>query len=413
FSNFIPIEPENKFDAKAQSFFSTFAIGVATNRDPWVYNFSKDIVIKNMKTMIGFYNEQRLEFQTIKQSKEDAAVIDYVDANPSKISWTRSLRNAVEKNITHTFDEKELRVGLYRPFTKQFLYYDRPFIESPGLWSQLFPNSEIGNTVICLSCVGTNNTLSALICETIPDLHFIGDTQCFPLYWYEKKPHAQNNLFKKAEDEYVRRDGVSDFILDQAQVRYGDRVTKEDIFYYVYGILHSFDYRKTFANDLKKMLPRLPLVEKPADFWAFSKAGRGLAELHLNYECQKKPDEVTISGAEHKDFTVTKMTFPAKGQKEIILYNHHITISNIPAKAYEYIVNGKSAIEWLMERYAVTTHKESGIKNNPNDWAIEHNNPRYILDLLLSVIAVSVKTMDIVNSLPKAEQTVVCQLPRA
>ena len=151
------------------------------------------------------------------------------------------------------------------------------------------------------------------------------------------------------------------------------------------------------------MLPRLPLVERPADFWAFSQAGRQLADLHLNYEDQKKPAEVTVTGLEHKNFTVTKMSFPAKGKTDTITYNPYITISNIPEKAYQYIVNGKSAIEWIMERYAVTTHKESGIKNDPNDWAIEHNNPRYILDLLLSVITVSVKTVDIVAGLPKME----------
>jgi predicted helicase len=166
------------------------------------------------------------------------------------------------------------------------------------------------------------------------------------------------------------------------------------------------------------MLPRLPLVEKPADFWAFSEAGCKLAGLHLNYEEQKPPAEVKVSGAEKENFIVDKMRFETKKwgsgkwgdgkkwgntDKAAILYNAYITISNIPLKAYEYIVNGKSAVEWIMERYAVTTHKESGIRNNPNDWAAEHDNPRYILDLLLSVITVSIKTVDIVAGLPKVE----------
>jgi predicted helicase len=157
-----------------------------------------------------------------------------------------------------------------------------------------------------VSCVGTNKELSVLICEIIPDLLFIGDTQCFPLYWYEKKEKVQGNLFEKNEGEYIRRDSISDFILDQGKTRYGSKVTKEDIFYYVYGILHSPDYRKTFANDLKKMLPRLPLVEKPADFWAFSEAGRKLADIHLNYEDQQAPKEVNISGIEKGVFVVEK-----------------------------------------------------------------------------------------------------------
>jgi len=178
----------------------------------------------------------------------------------------------------------------------------------------------------------------------------------------------------------------------------------------VYGILHSPEYRKTFANDLKKMLPRLPLVEKPADFWAFSEAGKKLADLHLNYEDQPSPKEILINGKPipSKPFPadqliVNQMKFPAKEQKDTIIYNPYISISNIPPKAYEYVVNGKSAIEWIMERYSVTRHKESGIENNPNDWAKEHENPQFILDLLLSVITVSIKTVDIVAGLPKVE----------
>ena len=158
-----------------------------------------------------------------------------------------------------------------------------------------------------------------------------------------------------------------------------------------------------FANDLKKMLPRLPLVEDVRDFWKFSKAGRALAALHINYETVPAYEEVKVAGADSSFFKVEKMRFPKKDQKDTIHYNSKITITNIPAKAYEYVVNGKSAIEWIMERYAVTTHKESGIKNDPNDWAEEVGNPRYILDLLLSIINVSVQTVDIVNALPKVK----------
>jgi predicted helicase len=171
----------------------------------------------------------------------------------------------------------------------------------------------------------------------------------------------------------------------------------------VYGFLHSNEYRETFANDLKKMLPRLPLVEEVKDFWAFSNAGRKLAELHLNYEMVAPFEDTKVSGDDGKFYTVDKMRFPKKDQKDTIIYNSKITISNIPAKAYEYVVNGKSAIEWIMERYQVSTHKESGITNNPNDWATETDNPRYILDLLLSVINVSMQTVEIVNSLPKVD----------
>jgi predicted helicase len=389
FEGFIPIQPEKKFNHYTDSFFNTYAIGVATNRDAWVYNYSKDELENNMTNFIDFYNGQL--------GKAD------IDSNPKKISWTRGLKKQWSNNINHTFDSAEIKDGFYRPYCKQRLYFDKPFIESPGLNPKLFPNEAKENFVISVTGIGASKDFSALISKNISDLQLQFNGQCFPLHYYEEMDKKSPNIFEATGDsEYIKRDGVSDFILKRAIESYGDRVTKEDIFYYVYGILHSPDYRTTFANDLKKMLPRIPLVDSTEDFWAFSKA-RDLAELHLNYESVVPYSDVTVTGDDSKFYTVQKMRFPKKGEQNTILYNSHITISNIPDKAYEYVVNGKSAIAWIMERYQVKTDKKSGIKNDPNDWAEEVGNPRYILDLLLSIINVSVQTVDIVNGLPKME----------
>ena len=301
--------------------------------------------------------------------------------------------------------EELIQLSLYRPFTKAHFYFDSFFNECVYKQKSLFPNNEADNLVICTTGVGGNKENSALIVNTVIDINNLDAvTNCFPFHYYEERDKQSPTIFDAAGDsKYIKRDGVSDFILKRARENYGDRVTKEDIFYYVYGILHSPDYRTTFANDLKKMLPRIPLVEKPKDFWAFSKAGRDLAELHLNYESGAPYPDVTVTGDDSEFYTVEKMRFPKKGEQDSIIYNSHITISNIPDKAYEYMVNGKSAIAWIMERYQVKTDKKSGIKNDPNDWAEEVNNPRYILDLLLSIINVSVQTVDIVNGLPKME----------
>ena len=252
--------------------------------------------------------------------------------------------------------------------------------------------------------VGASKSFSVTISDKILNLDTIEKAQCFPLYYYEERKKQSRGLFDEDGDsEFIRRDGISDFILDRAKAMYGKTVGKEDIFYYVYGFLHSPEYREMFANDLKKMLPRLPLMEDVRDFWKFSKAGRVLAELHLNYESVPAHTEVTVEGDESGFYAVEKMRYPKKNQKDTIHYNSKITIANIPSKAYDYIINGKSAIDWIMERYAVTPHKDSGIINNPNDWSAEIGNPRYILDLLLSVINVSVQTVDIINDLPKVK----------
>ena len=273
---------------------------------------------------------------------------------------------------------------------------------------KLFPTPEQENLVICISGLGGKKDNSTFISNTIVDLNCLdAGTQAFPLYYYDEPISdgpavPQANLFDAAgETRYRRNDGVTDFILKRAQDNYGKKVTKEDIFYYVYGLLHSPIYRNKFAADLKKMLPRIPLVEEPKKFRAFSSAGRDLAELHINYETVKRwPVKEHITA---DNFTVEKMRFAKKNGKDdktVINYNSCVTISEIPLEAYDYVVNGKSAIEWIMERYAVVINTESGIKNDPNDWAKEQANLRYIIDLLESVITVSVETMKIVNSLP-------------
>jgi len=403
FNSLIPLESEKKFAISTHSFFVTHAIGIATNRDAWIYNFSSKLLTKNVESMIVFYNKQRVDFAKSKASEPNITLDNFIDTDAKKISWTRALKKSLDKNIKIDFAQNTLDTCMYRPYQKQKMYFEKMLIESPGLWKKLFPSASIKNLVIIGHGLGGNKPYSVQLFDSVVDLNCLeAGAQCFPLYYYEKQDKQSPSLFDAAgESEYIRRDGISDFIYEQAKKIYSSRVTKEDIFYYVYGILHSPEYRTEFANDLKKMLPRLPLVDEPNVFWKFSKAGRELAELHVNYENVEPHSDVKVEGAESKYYQVEKMRFPAKDKKDTIMFNSKITISNIPEEAYEYVVNGKSAIEWIMERYQVTVNKDSGIKNDPNDWADEVGNPRYILDLLLSIINVSVKTVEIVKGLPR------------
>lgn len=412
FKLYTPIDPDKKFNDRAKSFFTTYAIGVATNRDAWVYNFSRAKVHANMSSMIDFYNQ---EVERYFQSDKSDKIEDFICKDPTKISWTAILINRAKKHQTFNFDQSNLRMGYYRPFCKQNLYFNRYFNEAIGLSPKLFPTPNHRNLVICVSGIGASKDFSVLITDLIPCLDMVEKSQCFPLYWYDDSTADIADLFSAPQsemDRYVRRDGVTDWVLSTARKQYGSRVTKEDIFYYVYGILHASDYRTTFAADLKKSLPRLPLVESPDDFWAFSRAGRSLAELHLGYErvepyagCRTIYSPLTNRGDEISYLIDDKMRFgkldSKTADKRIIHYNAGITIENIPLEAYDYVVNGKSAIEWVMERYAVKTDPASQIENNPNDWCREHDDPKYIYNLLLRIITVSLETMKIVRSLPK------------
>ena len=398
FDTLLPLAPEKKFDAKSKSVFSTYAIGIATNRDAWVMGFSKEQVSENMQAMIAFYNQQ-IEKEEVSNDK-------------TKISWTVNLTKDWSKGKKHDFDGTAFVQSTYRPFCKQQLYNHHPFIERPGLWNKLFPTPHHKNLVICVSGVGGSKDFSTLIANMVPDLQVLSNGQCFPLYWYdENKGEQEVSLFGTTNEErWTQRDGITDWCLQEVRSRFAgaQSLTKEDIFYYVYGLLHSPDYRERFADDLRKALPRIPIVERAEEFIAFSKAGRRLAQLHLHYEDYAheaegvEVDERDYTAAdEYAYYAVEKMRFPQKDERHTIIYNGHIAIHNIPAEAYDYIVNGKSAIEWVMERYAVTIHKDSGIKNDPNLWAREQGRPRYILDLLLSIIHVSVETQRIVAELPK------------
>ena len=333
----------------------------------------------------------------------------------TKIVWTDTLIRDLQKGIKYKIDNSRYTVGMYRPFFKQALYHDRILNHRVYQMPRLFPTPSHRNLVICVSGIGASKDFSTLITDCIPDLQLQFNGQCFPLYWYDDSTADIADLFSAPQsemDRYVRRDSVTDWILSTARKQYGSRVTREDIFYYVYGILHAPDYRTTVAADLKKSLPRLPLVESPDDFWAFSRAGRSLAELHLGYEhvepyagCRIFFAPLTNRGDEISYLIDDKMRFgkldSKTADKRIIHYNAGITIENIPLEAYDYVVNGKSAIEWVMERYAVKKDPASQIENNPNDWCREHDDPKYIYNLLLRIITVSLETMKIVRSLPK------------
>lgn len=391
FGSFIPLGDKDNKENKQTFFVPYYSNGLKTQRDAWCYNFSQTKLQQNIQSTIEYYN-------LMVESGRNTPLLD-----TTRISWTRAFQNDFQKKRKKSFESSAIRQAAYRPYCKQHVYFSAALNEMLYQMPKLFPTSETKSFVICISGVGSQRDFSTLITDSLPDLHTLQTGQCFPLYYYEKKSVYQPTLFDSEKGEYTRKDGITNFILERCRASYGPKVSKEDIFYYVYGLLHSPDYRRTFAADLKKMLPRLPLMEKPADFWAFSKAGRALAELHLNYETQPPHPDVVVSGAEQGKFRVEKMRFPDKQDKTTIEYNPWITLSHIPQEACEYVVNGRSAVEWIMERYQIKTDKASGITNDPNDWAREQGKPRYILDLLMSVITVSVETVKIVNELPGLE----------
>lgn len=419
FDSFIVIGDKTKKEIGRTYFYSNYARGIGTSRDTWAYGFSEKQMLENMKRSNEFFNKQRLAYLEAHKDDPELKVEDFIDTDATKISWSRAYRYDIASNREHRFDVKASSIGLYRPYTKQFVYFDKAVLNDVGPIGDMFVKKQEENRIICVPGIGNSNELSVIITNVIPDLGLNSACQCFPLYWYEENEKAvQLNMFDEVSGErYVRKDGITDWILKEVRGRFSGTkaITKEVIFYYVYGLLHSPQYRRRFADDLKKSLPRIPIVDKIEDFMLFSKIGKQLADLHLNYEQVPPAEQVKVyKSSERIDqdnyayYSVEKMRFEKvrdeKGKlvpdKSVIIYNNNIRLENIPLEAYEYIVNGKSAIEWIMERYAISTDSASGITNDPNDWSKEHQKPTYILDLLLSIINLSLQTNKLVDQLP-------------
>lgn len=428
FDTFLPLG--GKKEASSEALFASYTGGVKTARDTWAYNSSKEVVAANMAAMIDFYNSEidrfDAQFPNSDRKTREAEIDNFISNDATQISWNRSLKQEFCKARRHVFHADCIVPSLYRPFTSQYLYFNRTFNDMIYQVPRLFPDASAENLVICTSGSGMKTAFSALLTKALPSLHVadMEGSQCFPFYLYdveqkdEGDDDAQGNLLNTADAEQglQRRDGITDAGLKRFQAAYPNaKIAKEDIFYYVYGLLHSEEYRARFADNLGKQLPRIPTVKQEADFWAFVEAGRKLGDLHVNYETVE-PYAVTYKEGDLRlanvadpvaFYRVEQMKFAGKRpnlDKTTVIYNPNITMTNIPLEAYDYVVNGKSALDWVMERQCVKTDKASGIVNDANDYANETmHNPAYPLELFQRVITVSLETMKIVRALPKLE----------
>lgn len=369
-----------KYASIGNEVFYSSAVGVSTNRDAWVNGFSKEAVLKNSKYLIDNYNEA-LE-QTPNYEKGPNLMDD------TKIKWSSGLKKQLQLGHKLQFNSKDLVETLYRPFTKKYLMYDRNIVERPGQYYNKWGEK---NLVIVTTGRGASRDFSVLISNLIPDIQLLMNGQGFMRYDNSEDPNA---LFSTS------RDNMNQAFADKLGL------SLDDTFAYVYGLLNSPEYQQKYANDLKKDLARIPVV---ANKEKYVEIGKKLMDLHINYEEVPVYSNVKIVAREDLSYVVKKMKFGKKLDTETnrkvndhskIIFNSDITVENIPEKAYEYIVNGRSAIEWIMDQYRVKTDKKSGITDDPNDFS---DDPKYIFNLLLRIINVSVQTVDLINSLPKLE----------
>ncbi len=392
FDKLIPLKRDKKL--QNDSIFDINSNGVATNRDPWVYNFSPNILTQSVQKCIDTYNADLKRFNEVfreafKQRTKGVKKADLykhlndkeITTDKTKIAWTRSLKKGFIKNENLPESSMEcIRLSLYRPFNKQWLYWDKTWNEEQYQLPKIFPDKDARNVVINTG-VGNGKDFSALVSDFISDCSLISPNQAYSLYYYD--------------DLGNRHYAISGYALNLFRRHYKDNaITEEEIFYYIYAILHHKGYLEKYKNSLTKEAPRIALSD---DFKELSVLGKELGELHLNYENGEMHKSVKHNLLENAEvegyYDVVQMKKDKKGDR--IIYNHHITITQIPKKAFDYVVNGKSAIDWVIERYQKTMDKESLIENNPNDYA----GGKYVFELLCRVIKLSEKSVDLIEKI--------------
>jgi len=388
YESFLPLgSKETKADATLPSVFALFGNGVKTNRDTWAYSFNREALADNVRRMIDFYNEHVHRRQHVPGNIDPDSFVVYDDR---EISWSEGLKMNLSRGMLASIDLKKIRKGLYRPFVSQYLYFDRQFVERVYQFPRFLPKGESEeNAVICVPGSGNRMDFACLISAGIVPLDLAFEkAQCFPFYTYDED----------GRDVGIanRRENITDWALARFRQIYGDEtISKWDVFHYTYGLLHHPTYRERYAANLRRELPRIPFVR---DFQALAEAGARLAELHVHYEQQPEYPLQRIENPDARlNWRVTKMKL-SKDRTQLV-YNDFLTLGGIPPQVYDYRLGNRSALEWVIDQYRVTTDKRSGITNDPN----RADDPQYIVRLIGQVVAVSVETAVIVAGLPALE----------
>ena len=405
--------------------FHTASNGLKTNRDVWVYNSSEAALRRNVQGMIDFYNEQAAAFAAQAPGVRGADEVKaFVDNDAARFSWGRADYQRVATRTAYELRDDMIRPGLYRPFFKQALAFDRTLNDMIYRLSRLYPAPESENVGIAIVETGSKSPFGVTATDTIPCLHLIGSdvTSYYARWRYEDAPSAPT---LPGTPPAGRVSNLNPQAVARFRAALGDDLSDDDVFYYVYGVLHASDFRTTFESSLKKEKPRVPLVENRAIFDAFAAAGRELSNLHVDYETVEPyplteewadgadPDanpDVLLVGSRKMSYAKAPVPGTGHGKRDLdrsrLRYNDHLTLSGIPPEAHEYVLGTRSGIDWIIDRYYIKTDKASGIVNDPNQWGLERGEPRYIVDLIKRVVTVSVRTVEIVAGLPSLEETI-------
>jgi len=387
FRTFVPLgtkETKSKGATETTTLFHNYGRGVATCRDDWAYDFEKRNLADKIRRFIDTYNGEVDRWR--RRGNDTTSIDNFVTYDDTRIKWSRDLKLDLHRGHFATFTDSKIHQSIYRPFCKQWLFFDRILNEEVYQFPHTFPipATENENAAICVSAIGSSKLFHCLVTNVIPDLHLTGDSQCFPYYTY-------------AEDGSNRRENITDWALALFRAKYGSEVTKWDIFHYVYALLHLPEYRERYGENLKRDLPHVPLLHRKDAFLTCVGIGKQLMDIHLHYE---QATEYSLKWTENQDvrfsWRVEKMRLIP--DRTAVIVNDSLTLSGIPQECFQYRLGNRSALDWIIDQYQVSEDKRSGIMSDPNNL----NDEEYIVRLVGKVVTVSLETVRLVNELAQA-----------
>lgn len=379
FDSFIPLLSTETKHHEKQAVFDSCTNGAKSNNDAYVYAFDRQALAERARAMVSAYNEQLHRWQGAGSPEN---IEEFLRIDKKILKWVRKTKRFLARAQSAKFSERQILRATYRPFTSTWHFFDRMFNEDLYALARVYPASS-ENVSIAVSDKGFRSAFSSLAVIACPEQHLCASTdavQVFPFYLYD-------------EDGSNRRENITDWALSEFRKHYADnKISKWDIFHYVYALLHHPEYRTRYEANLKRELPRVPYAP---DFRGFAKTGKHLVELHVHYEKQREWPLRRVENPEEKlNLRVEKMKLTK--DKKGIVYNDFLTLTGIPEEAFDYRLGNRSALEWIIDQYQVSTDKRSGITNDPN----RLDDPEYIVRLIGQVITVSVETSRLVKNLP-------------
>jgi predicted helicase len=394
FETLIPLaSKESKFArtaGKERSVFKLLSLGAVTNRDDWVYDESRDLLMAKVRRFIDTYEKERIRWVAAKKHDGTSGFVS------RDIKWTSELEAHLTRGTILRVDPARIRQAMYRPFCRRWTYFSEVITHRIYQQDSIFPVAgEWHNKMIVYTQPGSQKPFMACSCATLPDLHFVGaaaGTECLPFWRYEHGQRVENIT------DWALKQFTSHYAGEICKGKAARKITKESIFHYCYAVLHDPIYREKYAQNLRREFPRIPFY---AGFWQWADWGEQLMALHIGYE-KVEPFELTRTDTPDEKARAAgqspKPLLRADPAAGAIALDSETTLRGVPSQAWTYMLGNRSALDWVLDQYKQRKPKDPTIREKFDTYRFADYKEK-VIDLLARVTTVSVETMKIVEQM--------------